>query len=227
MSVPLYPLEAWMDNVALAGLCSKETLWATYELACSVITRGIPGDFVECGVYGGANSAVMARAVCEYNQHSYGFWDGLDRPQRYIKTWVERRVHLFDTFAGIPQAGPEDKEFMDAGHQEGLSMCSLESVKAHMKEWSLPEELFVYHQGLFKYMIPSATMGPWEIESIALLRLDGDLYGSTKDALELLPLVSPGGWVIVDDFNLSGCRQAVMESSLRGMPAYFNMQRKP
>ena len=39
---------------------------------------------------------------------------------------------------------------------------------------------------------------------IALLRLDGDLYRSTKVCLDnLLPLVSPGGWVIVDDFGLT------------------------
>ncbi len=62
------------------------------------------------------------------------------------------------------------------------------------------------------------------VEKIAVLRLDGDLYDSTKVCLEQLePLVSRGGWVIVDDFNLSGCRKAVLEHVVPA-PVYW---RKP
>jgi len=85
-----------------------------------------------------------------------------------------------------------------------------------MQRWGIPSELLVYHEGLFSPTIPDYCLKrvsdfgpPWEI---ALLRLDGDLYESTKTCIEfLLPRVSRGGWVCVDDFNLSGCRQAVME----------------
>lgn len=222
MPVPLYPLSAWMDNVALAGLCSKETLWATYELACSVIRRGIPGDLVECGVYGGANSAVMARAIVDEYQGNYYKSD--------------RRVHCFDTFAGIPQAGPEDHEFLSAGHEPGLSTCDLESCKAHMVEWSLPLELFVWHEGDFAVMVPLAPKDITVrdrarlvqfpgIGEIALLRLDGDLYRSTKVCMEhLYPLVSSGGWVIVDDWSLSGARKAVEEFVVPS-PIYFQRQK--
>ena len=43
-----------------------------------------------------------------------------------------------------------------------------------------------------------------------MLRLDGDLYESTIDALQpLYPKVSPGGFVIVDDYNLPMCRKAI------------------
>lgn len=222
MPVPLYPLSDWMDNVALAGLCSKETLWATYELACSVIRRGIPGDLVECGVYGGANSAVMARAIMEPTH----YWDeNRQHAQIFGSPWPPRRVHCFDTFAGIPQAGPEDHEFLSAGHEPGLSTCDLESCKAHMVEWSLPLELFFWHEGDFAETVPKAAISDLEIQSIALLRLDGDLYRSTKVCMEhLYPLVSSGGWVIVDDWSLSGARKAVEEFVVPS-PIYFQRQK--
>merc|ERR1711861_67569 len=37
---------------------------------------------------------------------------------------------------------------------------------------------------------------------IALLRLDGDLYSSTKVVLEhFYPAVQEGGWVVIDDYD--------------------------
>jgi hypothetical protein len=80
-------------------------------------------------------------------------------------------------------------------------------VKENLFHWHLPADLFVFHEGWFQDTIPKVVMGP-----IALLRLDGDLYESTKVCLEgLYPKVSKGGWVIVDDYALTGCRKAVHE----------------
>jgi O-methyltransferase len=52
--------------------------------------------------------------------------------------------------------------------------------------------------GLFEKTFPAAP-----IETLALLRLDGDMYGSTSVALDALyyPKLAPGGYVIVDDYN--------------------------
>jgi hypothetical protein len=48
------------------------------------------------------------------------------------------------------------------------------------------------------------------IERLAVLRLDGDMYSSTIDALTALyDKVSPGGFVIIDDYSLPTCREAV------------------
>ena len=59
----------------------------------------------------------------------------------------------------------------------------------------------------------SATLRPAPIDRLAILRLDGDLYESTMDALvALYDKVSPGGIVIVDDYGiLEGCRAAVTD----------------
>ena len=61
--------------------------------------------------------------------------------------------------------------------------------------------------GWFHETLPSAP-----IERLALMRLDGDMYGSTMDALRFLyPKLSTAGYVIVDDYWLPGCREAVDE----------------
>ena len=78
----------------------------------------------------------------------------------------------------------------------------------------------MYHPGWFHETVASMMQTP-----IAVLRLDGDLYESTKVCLEhLLPLVSPGGWVIIDDFDLSGARKAVLEIAGGRMgPTYWQV----
>lgn len=210
----MFPLDNWLTRVGAAALSSMETMCASYGIARMAITNGVTGDFVECGVFAGSNAAAMARAIWdEAHSLSVGgqttFGHARQRP-------YSRKVHLFDTFEGIPQAGPEDYEFLAAGHQEGLSACSLESVQANMQQWGLPDELFCYHPGLFyRTILPGVIQR--HLDAIAVLRLDGDLYESTRDAMRLYPLVSPGGWVSVDDFNLSGCRKAIMEAFSDGI----------
>lgn len=205
MSIIDWPLDKWLDNVALAGLCSKETLLTTFELAQRIICQGIPGDFVELGVAGGSQCAVMARALMI---HGVEHWD--------------RRVHLFDSFTGIPAAGLHDGYWP---HPEGTSACSREAVQQHMVEWGIPLEYLMWHEGLFSDTVPAA-MEPVRYFpfGIALLRLDGDLYQSTKDSLPLWQRLNTGGWLIVDDYNLPGCRKALDEAKLHLQPAYFQKQ---
>jgi O-methyltransferase len=185
---------ATLEALAPAALSYKWTLADSYRCAKQLIEERIEGDFVECGVYAGAQCAAMAKAIIEEPE-----WDG-------------RRIHLFDSFSGIPAAGPEDLEYLKAGHMAGLSACSLEQVKANMAAWGIPSKMLVYHPGMFEGTVPRSirigTVGP----KIALLRLDGDLYRSTKVCIEnLYPLLSQGGICIADDYALSGCRLAVDE----------------
>jgi O-methyltransferase len=192
----------WFERVCMSALGHRTSQEQTYHLARFVVEQNIPGDMVECGVYAGASCALMAKAILDQAED-----DGFPDP-------YGRRVHLFDSFAGIPAPGQFDAELW--GNRGGESAVSLEGVKANMNAWGIPEELLEYHIGDFFQTVPFSA-GQWlgEKRSIALLRLDGDLYESTRVPLEqLYPLVSPGGYVIVDDFNLSGARKAVLE--------YFN-----
>lgn len=115
-----------------------------------------------------------------------------------------RTIHLFDSFTGIPKAGSEDG--VDGTKIEGKSVCSSKEVRRHMIEWGVDPGLLVYHEGLFKDTVPGFD------RKIALLRLDGDLYRSTKVCLEhLYPLLEVGGYLIIDDYSLPGCHMAVTE----------------
>jgi len=197
-------INATLDMIGAAALSSRATLHTSFRLAQSLYSgiweSQIPGDVVECGVFGGAHAAVMALAL-------RGHWGSIGYPSN------GRRVHLFDSFEGIPAAGEHDTNWT---HPAGTSACSLEDVKRNMKQWGIDESLLVYHPGWFHETVASMQA------PIALLRLDADLYESTRVCLEhLYPLVSPGGWVIVDDFALPGCRKAVDDYMQENFPPVY------
>lgn len=168
--------------------------------ACrDVVVRNVPGDFVECGVYKGAEVAIMLREA---------------RPS------PPRLVHMFDCFTGIPEPDENDAADIRAcltdehgKFKPGVSACSLPQVMEYLAEWVGPAHQYaVAHVGMFEDVLPELDTDKVFPFGIAVLRLDGDLYRSTKVCLEVLePLVNEGGCVIVDDFNVVGCRQAVDE----------------
>lgn len=194
-------LEQWLLRVAQSMLGEYETLVATFELASSLIRRGVPGDFVECGVYAGSEVAVMAKAIL-------------------LSGETNRRVHLFDSFQGIPAPGVEDLEFLAAGTQAGGASCPQDHVARNLRNWGLPDELFAWHPGWFSDTLPSS-----DPKQIALLRVDCDLYESMQPCMQFLhPKLSVGGWEIIDDYPLSGCRKAMHEYVLP-QPIYFQRVR--
>src|SRR5439155_10993441 len=81
-----------------------------------------------------------------------------------------------------------------------------DEVKANFQRYNLLDEQVRFLKGWFRDTLPAAP-----IQTIAVMRLDGDLYESTTDALvNLYPKLSPGGYCIIDDFGLiDACRNAV------------------
>ena len=194
-------IEKRLAKFGQRALSTPATVRNSFLLAEKCIQENVEGDFVECGVFCGTQIAAMALAS---QIHA-----------------AKRRVHLFDSFEGIPQAGINDGADIRAcigdGNGElkttGISASSVEAVQKHMREWGVDTEDLIYHKGWFQTTVPNHCLN---IEKIALLRLDGDLYESTIVCLEYLhPLVSQGGYVIVDDYALTGCRKACDE--------YFNL----
>ncbi|OHB57731.1 MAG: hypothetical protein A2173_03795 [Planctomycetes bacterium RBG_13_44_8b] len=172
--------QAKLDIIAQAALSTLPTLYFSFDAAETIINEGIEGDMVECGVYAGAQCAAMALAVQKHQD--------------------KRKIHLFDSFEGIPQAGPNDDPCLS-----GESVSSIENTQHFMKLWGIDPERLVYHKGWFKDTI--AFCG---IDKIAILRLDGDLYESTKICLRgLYPALVKKGFCIIDDYALSGCKKAV------------------
>jgi hypothetical protein len=117
-----------------------------------------------------------------------------------------RRVYVADSFSGLPKPRlPQDAGDKNYKHKE--LAVSLDEVKANFAKYGLLDEQVVFVKGLFHQTLPSL-----DASAFALLRLDGDMYDSTISALEALyPKLSPGGFVIIDDYSLRGCKQAVQE----------------
>lgn len=192
----------------------------TATLAAKALNEDILGDFVECGVFTGVHCAIMAKALM-------------------LADAKGRRVHLFDSFMGIPEAGPMDTEWPGIGprpgvektgrlRSTGVSCCSSDGVSEHMERWGIDPSLLVYHEGWFQETLPEIFNRQQEFgasiydpNEIAILRLDGDLYESTKVCLEYLyPRVSTGGMTIIDDWLLDGVRKAISEYFGETMPTY-------
>jgi O-methyltransferase len=122
---------------------------------------------------------------------------------------TERNVWVADSFQGLPPPDAE-KYPADAGdtlHQATFLYVSLEQVKANFEKYDLLDEQVRFLKGWFKETLPGAP-----IKQLAVMRLDGDMYESTMDALTALyPKLSLHGYVIIDDFHLEGCRRAVRD----------------
>lgn len=121
-----------------------------------------------------------------------------------------RNVWVADSFEGLPR--PDAKFSADANSDfyrfSDVLAVSLEKVQANFEKYGLLDEHVKFLKGWFKDTLPTAP-----IDRLAILRLDGDMYESTIQALDALyPKVSPGGYVIVDDYYaVEECRQAVTD----------------
>jgi O-methyltransferase len=119
-----------------------------------------------------------------------------------------RMVWCADSFEGMPVPKDADTEISssaDFSDREYLAV-SLDQVKINFDKFGLLDDRVRFLKGWFSDTLPNAP-----IQSLSLLRLDGDLYESTRDALvSLYHKVSPGGFVIVDDYNSwGGCHAAI------------------
>jgi O-methyltransferase len=153
-----------------------------------VITKGIPGDLIETGVWRGGATIFMRAVLKAYSD-------------------TGRTVWVADSFQGLPK--PDSKRY-PADKRDRLwtipeLAVSVEEVKQNFARYDLLDSQVRFLVGWFRDTLPDAP-----IDNLAILRLDGDMYESTMDALRYLyPKVSVGGYVIVDDYALPSCRAAV------------------
>ena len=120
---------------------------------------------------------------------------------------TDRRVWVADSFRGLPPPDAE-KYPQDRGlHLEQYEelAVSLAEVQRNFERYGLLDDQVRFLEGWFRDTLPRAP-----IEKLAVMRLDGDLYESTMDGLtNLYDRLSPGGYVIVDDYSIPACRLAV------------------
>jgi len=156
-----------------------------------VLRRNIPGDFMETGVWRGG-VCIFMRAILKAMGDT------------------SRIVWLADSFQGLPKPDgrfTEDRQSKWHKYQDQLGI-SLEDVMANFQRYGLLDDQVRFIPGWFKDTLPNAP-----VDQLAVLRLDGDMYASTMDALDnLYPKLSMGGYLIVDDYGaLDSCSQAVTD----------------
>jgi cephalosporin hydroxylase len=154
-----------------------------------VVKNNIPGDMIETGVWRGG-ACIFMRALLE------------------IFGEKEKTVWLADSFEGLPPPDVEKYPY-DRGlnlNQHPELAISLEEVIGNFTKYNLLDSRVKFIKGWFKDTLPTAP-----IQKLSLLRLDGDLYESTIDALfYLYPKLSVGGFCIIDDWGaIPACKKAV------------------
>ena len=209
-------LKAMAQKVAAYTMVGYEGIVTLIDQVRYIEENNIPGSFVEIGTCKGGCLGAMAHA----NQ---------------IFGSSRRHVHGFDSFEGIPKPRADKDDMGWAINEMKLRLedCdgSLRPANTLIAAQADVETLFAaidyprdhlhLHVGWFQDTVPAAasTIGP-----IAILRLDGDLYDSYTTPLDhLWDLVVPGGFVVIDDWVLKGCRDAVGEFfSKRGIRPYLS-----
>jgi len=173
------------DAETMIGLNRLNNLQACIE---DVQQREVLGDFVETGVWRGG-AAIFMRAMLGAHGDT------------------TRTVWAADSFEGQPKPDAENfpHDVNDGLWTMDIMKASLEDVQRNFARYGMLDDQVRFLVGWFKDTLPSAP-----IEQLAILRLDGDLYQSTYEALvALYPKLSVGGYVIVDDYVLPACRAAV------------------
>lgn len=190
----LYYLLHRMSRQEQAQTMTSETGVENVEYCVKkVLEEGVPGDLIETGVWKGGLTIWMRGILKAYGA-------------------TERKVWVADSFQGLPPPDPETHLADAINHHlletVGHLSVSLKDVQESFRRYDLLDEQVCFLEGWFAETLPQAP-----IKRLAVARLDGDWYESTRDALcYLYPKLSAGGYLIIDDYGLPlGCRQAVDE----------------
>ena len=161
----------------------------------TVVREGVPGDVIETGVWRGGGSIFMRGCL-----EAFGAADRV--------SWVA------DSFEGLPEPDPARQKEHEFYHSRMLQKnydkmaAGLDEVQANFRAYDMMSDQVKFLQGWFKDTLPTAP-----VENLSVMRLDGDYYDSTMDALtSLYDKISPGGFAIIDDYGedlWTDCRSAV------------------
>jgi len=218
------PLAPWLSaarstfdrvrvDVLKTSMVDPVRLLATAQLAHRSIA--VEGDFIETGVANGGSSILMMAVLDDAN--------------------ARKRHFACDSFQGLPAGMPQDWNGVSKcssytrseGPMSGAMSCGYhgnvglaQTMKSFRGQFRFARKMFedsVQRSGVSRERLNvvegwfNETLPPKTLDRIAFLRLDGDLYASTHDALSALyHRVTPGGAVYVDDYGaFGGCRLAV------------------
>jgi Macrocin-O-methyltransferase (TylF) len=184
-----WPIDAW----TMVGVQRLDNVQHCVD---SVIADGVPGDMIETGVWRGGTTIFM-RALLKVHGDA------------------DRTVFVADSFEGLPPPNPE-KWPADSGspfHEMSFLRVPVEDVQSAFRRFGLLDDQVEFVEGWFEDTLPKLRDHTWSV-----IRLDGDMYGSTMTSLEnLYPGLSPGGYVIIDDFRQQhGLTEAIQQIDWTG-----------
>jgi len=188
-------------------MISRERCYSLYK-STEFAANNLEGDFVECGVWKGGASMIIALTLLQEGK-------------------TDRKLYLYDTFEGMSEPTDKDTHVYEknltaqslwsknnkADHNEWCyaSFCEVEK---NMKSTKYPQENIVYIKGKVEDTIPNTIP-----TSISILRLDTDLYESTKHELKYLyPKIQNGGIIIFDDYGTWGGSKLATDEFLSEHP---------
>ncbi len=175
----------WPD-VRTRTLVDEARAQTLYQLARHASC--LDGSMAEIGVYRGGTAKLLA----------------------HIADATGRKLHLFDTFAGMPETDVE-RDLLGKGD---FANTSLASVKGFLAAHRSP----VFHQGEFP-----GTSGPVEGERFALVHCDADIASSVEACCEFFyPRLVPGGVIVLDDYGFTSTPGAKKVAD-----AFFATKREP
>jgi O-methyltransferase len=179
----------WPPSAMAHSMIGRRRLDNIEHCIETVVRDRVPGDVIETGVWRGGATIFMRGCLLALGD-------------------ADRTVWVADSFAGLPV--PDPAHAADAGdvhHTIAELAVSLEQVQSNFGRYGLLDDRVRFLKGWFKDTLPAAP-----IRELAVMRLDGDMYGSTIEALQALyPKLSPGGFAIIDDYCIASCRQAVAD----------------
>jgi hypothetical protein len=180
-------------------MTSPERMYSLFKAVEYVVKNNIQGDFVECGVWRGGSSMMIALALQHFSAS-------------------DRKIYLYDTFEGMSAPTEHDKRFDGFTAEAELAqsdkavatsvwcVADLNDVQQNMRLTAYPFANLHFVQGKVEDTIPQTLPS-----GIALLRLDTDWYASTyHELVHLYPLLAQNAPLIIDDYgHWQGAREAV------------------
>jgi O-methyltransferase len=141
------------------------------------IPKDLPGDIVECGVYKGGSAVNLS----------------------HLAALCGRRLHLFDSFEGLPTPTAEDQEHLVLSEQQvhtyegGGYAGSLDEVRENIRKYGVLR-VCDFHPGFFSDTLPGFS------EPVVFAYVDADFTDSVRDCLKYLwPLLQEGCFLFTDE----------------------------
>ena len=188
-------------------MTASAKLYATLSACRYAVQNNIEGDFVECGVWRGGHCILAASIFKHYGSN--------------------KKVWLYDTFEGFINAGIKHSvnddfliDELDKVHETHYNTdhCgnSLNDVKKNFSKYGVLNDNVMFVKGDVNVTLDSKDVP----KQISVLRMDTDLYESTRKQLQVLyPRLSKHGVLLEDDYDYVGVRSAIDE--------YFDGVQKP